>query len=764
MNRLSLIVPVLVLFSLASCGGGGGGGISGTPDQPKVVSVVIIEDNARLEVGDTFQFHASVSNASDSTLTWTVNDVVGGNSTVGTMSVDGLYTAPAAVPNPNPVTVKATSNQDKTKSDTATVTIDPKFTISPTSATVAVGQTQTFSASLGVDNWQVNGVVGGNSTVGTISTIGIYTAPATVPNPNTVTVKAVKIGDSSKTATATVKITPAAAKAPTVSPHSATVAAGGTQQFTADVDVTWSVEGAAGTDASTWGSISTSGLYTAPLGPPWTGNVNIKATSKADTTLSGYATATIVFSKATLSGHYVFRYRGADKSSGPSLPNRLWAIGSFVADGKGGITGGSMDLNLLTSGGSQSDTASITGTYSIGADGRGSGTLNFQANGGAQTIPMQLVMCSHTSARMIGFDDTGSGWGNIDLQDASSFAGGLAGTWVFSYDGLNNADYPVAGVGMFTAESGVVSSGLMDYNEQFTDPGTVLQNGSISGSYTTVDASTGRGTWNFVDGWAGYTHSFAFYLINSSSFVFSSTDLGFGELGVAVQQNTSAAFSNSSLTGNSVLLSNGYTSVSSNTVSATAAGLLTSDGSGNFTAGVIDANGNGNASTTGTYSISSNGHGTMTLQTGSASSTFGFYLTGAGQGFYISFSSAVVSSGQFLPQASGTYNTASLAGSLAFVVRASYTAAGKDLVGQMTSDGAGNLTGTVDMNNAGTLTPATAITGTCTVSSNGRGQVTTSAASSTTHYAIYLASGRLAFLVPIDSGSPGALGLIYRQF
>ena len=297
MKKLSFLLLVLSTLNLVSCGGGGGG-LSGSPDQPtQPVSVNIIETSATLDVGDTFQFHASVNNATDTTITWTVNDVVGGNSTVGTMSVDGLYTAPATVPNPSSVTVKATSNADKTKSDTATVTINPKFTISPTSATVAAGQTQQFTANLPVDNWQVNNIMWGSSTVGTITSSGLYTAPASVPNPDTVTVKVIKLGDATKTATATVTIAPPTT--PTISPTSVTVPAGATQQFTANMVVNWEVIGASGTDPSTWGTISTSGLYTAPVTPPWTGKVNIKATSQSDSTKSATAVVTVVFSNAT---------------------------------------------------------------------------------------------------------------------------------------------------------------------------------------------------------------------------------------------------------------------------------------------------------------------------------------------------------------------------------------------------------------------------------------------------------------------------------
>src|SRR2546430_16794247 len=56
-------------------------------------------------------------------------------------------------------------------------------TIAPMSATVAARGTQQFTATVqNTSNtavtWQVNGVTGGNATVGTISSSGLYTAPA----------------------------------------------------------------------------------------------------------------------------------------------------------------------------------------------------------------------------------------------------------------------------------------------------------------------------------------------------------------------------------------------------------------------------------------------------------------------------------------------------------------------------------------------------------------------------------------------------------
>jgi IPT/TIG domain len=83
--------------------------------------------------------------------------------------------------------------------------------VSPGSANVRLGGTQTFSANVsGASNgsvtWQVNGVAGGSAATGTINSSGDYTAPAAMPNPGSVTIKAVSAADSSASATSTVTL------------------------------------------------------------------------------------------------------------------------------------------------------------------------------------------------------------------------------------------------------------------------------------------------------------------------------------------------------------------------------------------------------------------------------------------------------------------------------------------------------------------------------------------------------------------------------
>ena len=83
--------------------------------------------------------------------------------------------------------------------------------VAPTSANVRLGATQTFTptvtgSSNASVNWQVSGVAGGNSTLGTISGSGVYTPPVALPSPNTVTVQAVSVADSSASGTSNVRL------------------------------------------------------------------------------------------------------------------------------------------------------------------------------------------------------------------------------------------------------------------------------------------------------------------------------------------------------------------------------------------------------------------------------------------------------------------------------------------------------------------------------------------------------------------------------
>ena len=188
---------------------------------PVPVVVAINPTSATVYTAATRQFSASVTGSSNTAVTWSVNGMPGGDATVGTISSAGLYTAPANVPPaPGTVTVRATSVADPTVGAQAVVTVQvappPLVTVavSPASTALNTGTTRQFAATVtGSANlavtWSVNNVAGGNSTVGTISSTGLYTAPAAVPNPATVTVRATSVADATASGIAGVSISPA---------------------------------------------------------------------------------------------------------------------------------------------------------------------------------------------------------------------------------------------------------------------------------------------------------------------------------------------------------------------------------------------------------------------------------------------------------------------------------------------------------------------------------------------------------------------------
>lgn len=177
------------------------------------VLIAVCPGTASVQVAGTQTFAASLANAANDSVSWEVDGVAGGNATVGTIASDGTYTAPATLPAAGAVTIAAVYSSDSSVQGTARVGfVTPTITISPASGTVQTGGTQAFAASvMGTSNtsvtWQVNGVVGGSSTTGTISTAGVYAAPSNVPSSPTVTITAVATADTAVTANSSVTIT-----------------------------------------------------------------------------------------------------------------------------------------------------------------------------------------------------------------------------------------------------------------------------------------------------------------------------------------------------------------------------------------------------------------------------------------------------------------------------------------------------------------------------------------------------------------------------
>ncbi len=154
------------------------------------VQVSVSPSSGNVPVTGTQQFVATVMGNANTAVTW--------SATVGSISATGLFTAPNAQ---GSATIKATSVADPLVFASATVNITKPsvlVSVAPASAQLILSATQQFSATVtNAQNpavtWTVNNIAGGNATVGKVDATGLYTAPAILPNPASVVVKAVSV-------------------------------------------------------------------------------------------------------------------------------------------------------------------------------------------------------------------------------------------------------------------------------------------------------------------------------------------------------------------------------------------------------------------------------------------------------------------------------------------------------------------------------------------------------------------------------------------
>jgi hypothetical protein len=105
------------------------------------------------------------------------------------------------------VTKGSSGNSNGPGTPPPTITVS----VSPNPVNVRTGGTQSFNVSVsGAPSqsvtWQVNNVTGGSTATGTINSSGVYTAPANLPNPNSVTIEAVSVADSSASGNSSVTL------------------------------------------------------------------------------------------------------------------------------------------------------------------------------------------------------------------------------------------------------------------------------------------------------------------------------------------------------------------------------------------------------------------------------------------------------------------------------------------------------------------------------------------------------------------------------
>jgi RHS repeat-associated protein len=277
------------------------------------IAVSISPNTATLYGAEAQQFTATVTNSSNTTVTWSISPAG-----TGTISASGLYTAPATIATQETVTITAASQANSSATATATVTLSPPIAVSlsPSTGTLNANQTLQFSATVANTSntavaWSIN-----PSGLGSINSSGLYTAPANIATAQTVTITATSQANSSATATATVDLLPSITV--TITPSTATVAAGQSLQFTASVSnssnaaVTWTIA------PSGAGTVSASGLYTAPASITAEQTVTVTATSQADTAQSASVVVTLTPAPCVTNGYSYMRMITIDHTKVPN--------------------------------------------------------------------------------------------------------------------------------------------------------------------------------------------------------------------------------------------------------------------------------------------------------------------------------------------------------------------------------------------------------------------------------------------------------------
>jgi Fe-S cluster assembly iron-binding protein IscA len=761
------------------------------------VSVTISPTTARVLTGASQQFTATVLNTKNTAVNWSLSGSGCSGSGCGAISTSGLYTAPSAVPSPAQVSVKATSVADSTKSGTSIVTVIPpvSVTVSPTTARVHTGASQQFAATvLNTSNtavtWSLSGGGCSGSACGTISTSGLYTAPSTVPSPAQVSVTATSAADSTKYSTAIVTVIPPVSV--TISPTAVQLLVGAQQQFTATVlntsntAVTWSVSGS-GCSGSACGTISASGLYTAPASSPTPSQIKVTATSVADSTKSANATVTITGPvSVNISPASVPVVTGASQQFTASVNGSSNTAVSWSIAGKG-CTGAACGVitsaGLYTAPATVPNPSLVTVTATSAADSTKSNTAS------VTVIPAVAVSVSPAKAQLVtgdqqqfsatvtGTSNTGVTWRVSGSGCSGSTCGTISAGGLYmapaavpspaqvSVTATTDADSTKSATAIVTiiapvvvtispASAAVAVNGQQQFHAKVTGSTNTAVDWSISGAGCSGSACGSIGAGGLYTAPATIP-SPAMVTVKATSQIDASLS--------ASATVTIVANQNFKLQGQYVFRFTGFDSEGA----YQAIGSFTADGNGNISAGLEDVNRSAapatNVTFTGTYQVGADDRGTLTLSSSTGAQTFRFAINMTGtSGRFIEFdASGIRGSGVIERQDPTTFDLATFKG--AYVV----SLAGEDNTGQRIGalallyfNGDGSILGeSMDVNDGGTVAPTFgSFQGIYRVDGTGRGIVDLSIPAfegGSFEFAFYVVSASKLVMLSTDQLSSG---------
>jgi hypothetical protein len=455
-----------------------------------------------------------------------------------------------------------------------------------------------------------------------------------------------------------------------------------------------------------------------------------------------------------LSGSYAFFFSGFDTQG------TVVTAGVFTANGSGTISSGTEDINRVSG---VTLSATLTGTYSIGTDGRGTLTLT-ATNGVGQklTSNYQLVLDSAGNARFFENDASNTtppplptfGEGIIKPQAGSGFsAASFSGNYAFGFTGqdLTTAQASLAGV-IHADGNSTITPATVDFN----DAGLYSPDLPASGNFS-VSSTAGRAVTNLIfqiPSSAQVTLIFAAYFVSPSDLFLvevDTTDATHPRIGgEMILQQPATVFDNTALNGGSVLSGTGLDKNASAFV-----GLLSSGGNGSATV-AFNQNDAGTISSgtlvPGTYLVTPNGRvefsnfGTLGPRIAAA------YLTGVNQGFLIG-SDAAATEGLLENQVGAPFSNATLKGSYALSALFPADNLVSNIIGQTSANGSGGLLqGVVDEVDSSGQNPAQSFVGNYVVATSGQGTMTTNTPKGIpTNLAVYVISSSKFRAISTDS-------------
>ncbi len=441
------------------------------------------------------------------------------------------------------------------------------------------------------------------------------------------------------------------------------------------------------TSDATIGTINSSGLVSGiKIGVL---SVGVNSGQAKATTLLNVTTKN--FSKASLNGVYTITLTS-------ETTNPRFEAGSIKADGAGDFSG----LEDINAAAGVQKAVPLSGTYEISADGRG--TLALDTTGEpARTFHFVLSANSSSptdnNAQVIQFDKSGTAVGQLQKQDSSAFNNALLAshTFVFRVGGLDSTKNPISQIGDLVLDTTgtTLTSGQLDENDNGTINGGAGSSNSVSitsGTIGAVDATTGRAILTLTV--RGQAEDFAVYIVSGSKMELIGLDaapmlLGEGEIQASPLPSSATA-------GGYVLV----TEIGDTMGQYWIMGYVAIDGSGNIIGlGQSQDGGIGlNFAAGGTLVFSADGRGVLNENTSQGSRTFTAYIVSGTRIYVQQNDNPHAAAGVAELQQPGPDGFSGSTLNNSFVLVASDTSDGNiALVGPVVADGAGHLTGILDV-------------------------------------------------------------------